>query len=832
MNSRHRLLLALRLLAREWRAGELRILFHALLVAVTSSTAIDLFTTRLESGMNHQSATFLGADLLLTSPTPVPAAWLEKARELGLRQGRALEFASMVSSERGFQLAAVKAVMPPYPLLGQLRVAPRPFSPAQPTSELPGRGEVWLDSRLFERLALKPGDELMIGRASFRATRVLDFEPGARFDLFGLAPRALILEEEVESTGVVQPGSRLSWHHLFAGPGDAIAEYQRWLTARLDTTQQLVGIQQGRRTLGTALERAGHFLSLAVLGTVLLAGVAVAMAARGYSRRHYDAGALMRCLGSSRADLLGLYLPQLMVMGLAGGVLGTLLGWLAHLGLLTLLAGILPETSPPGLLQPFLGGLGTSLAVLLGFALPPLLQLSRVPPLRVLRQETLPMPPAAWLVYGLALAAIVAIMWRHAGEVRLVLILLAGLLSMLALLGVLALLLFILGNRLQPLATASWRVGLGNLFRHRWSSLGQITAFGLVLMVMASLLLVRTELLENWRNRLPADTPNHFLINILPQEREAVARFFTERKISVSFFYPLVRGRLVRLNNRPIAEAVPTASRNHNVLHRELNLSWSNQLPPDNHVIAGRGFSPTDEGRLLVSVEEKMARQLGLKPGDRLEFNIAGELLSADIISLRSVQWDSFRPNFYILFPPGVLENHPATWMTSFYLPKQSGDLARQLVERFPAITLLELDRIMEQVKRVVEQLGAAIEYLLLFVLAASVVALLAALQSSLDHRLREGALLRALGASHRQLRSAQLVEFLALGFLAGLLAALGTEAVTWLLYRQLLGFQPGLHGWLWLLAPLTGMALVGGSGYLGTRSVVRQSPLAILRNP
>jgi len=821
---------ALTLLLREWRAGELRILLAALVVAVSASTAIDFFTSRIGQGMQQQSAGFLGADLILVSPSEVEPAWLEKARELGLRQTRALEFASMVVAGESFRLATVKAVQPPYPLRGGLRVAGRPFGEERHTDTLPEPGEAWLDARLFSRLKLQPEEHLEIGDKRFLASRVLTFDPGFHMDLLGLAPRVLIRLEDVAATGVIQPGSRLSHHYLFAGKPGQVAALRSWLQPRLASTQQLIDVHQGRRTVGAALERAERFLGLATTVALLLAGVAIAMAAHRYSRRHYDSSALMRCMGMTGGRLLGLHLLQLLLLGLAGSLLGTLLGWVAHWGLLWLLAGLLPPGPLPHPLQPFFTGLLAGLVLLAGFALPPVLGLRRVPPLRVLRRDLEPLPGSAWLVYALALATVSLSMWRSSGDPQTILTLLAGSLAMLAPLGLLSLGALAAARSFGTLLGSGWRLGIDSLWRRRAATLAQLLAFGLVFMAMATLLLVRTDLLESWRARLPPDAPNHFLINVLPEQVEPLRDFFRDHGIEASKLYPMVRGRLAGVNGRPALEAVPQGARNHNALHRELNLSWSDALPPANRLVAGRWFTRSDSGHPLVSVEASLARALELEPGDRLGLVIGGEPVEATILNLRQVQWDSFRPNFYLLFPPGVLEAFPATWMTSFHLPPQRQETVSALVRSFPATTLLELDPILRQVQRIMGQLVLAVEYVLLFVLAAGMVVLFAAIATTLDERLHEGALLRALGARSSQLRHAILAEFLGLGCMAGVLAALGSEIVIALLHVKTLALEPAWHPLLWLLLPPAGALLTGAAGYLGTRRVLFQSPLRVLR--
>jgi len=822
--------LALRLLGRDWRAGELRILTAAMVIAVAASTAIGFFTDRLGRGMVNQSADFLGADLALLSPRPVDAAWLEQARVQGLRVSESLEFASVVVSGEDLQLASIRAVDASFPLRGSLRTAPQPFVADAPTPGIPAPGEAWAAPRLLTQLALQPGDSVEVGARALLITRVLTFEPGQAGDVFGVSPRLLINSADVPATGVVQPGSRLSWQTLFAGDEQQLQRYRDWLQPRLGPSHRLVGVHEGRRAVGTALERAERFLGLAVMAAIALAGVAIAMAARRYSERHFDMSAMLRCLGASQRDLLQLYLLQLALLGLLASTIGCLLGWLAQQGLLLLLAELLPMAPSGTGYWPVLAGLTTGLVVLAGFALPPVLRLKGVPPLRVLRRDLTPLPGNAWLVYGAAIAAIVLLMWRYSNNVTLTLAALAGAAAAGLVLGLLGFFLLTLGRRLPVRVGVAWRFGLNNLWRRRATSVSQILAFGLALMAMAVIGLVRTDLLSTWKSQLPANVPNHFAINILPDQVDAVHAFLGERGVETSQLYPMVRGRLTRINGEAVRKAVTKEVRDDNALNRELNLTWTTRLQEDNRILAGRWWREGDAGRPLVSVEAKLAERLGIGLGDELGFSVGAGTFTAVVTSIRSVQWDSFRPNFYMVFPPGVLEGFAATWMTSFHLPPGDKPVLIELVRSFPALTILEMDLIIDQVERIFRQVTLAVEYVLLFVLLAGFAVLFAALQASLDERLYEGALLRALGASRRQLRAGHLAEFIALGLLAGLVAAIGTEALAWVLYSRVLHFDYSFKWPVWLAAPLLGAVLIGAAGYHGTRAVVQRSPVLLLR--
>ncbi|MDH3527571.1 MAG: ABC transporter permease [Gammaproteobacteria bacterium] len=822
--------LAMRLLARDWRAGELRILSAAIVIAVAASTAIGFFTDRLGRGMINQSADFLGADLVLESPRPVAAAWLAQARSTGLRTSETLKFSSVVVAGDKLQLAGVRAVAAGFPLRGSLRTAPGPFLTDAEDAGMPAAGEAWAAPRLLTRLGLDSGDTLTVGEQALVIRKVLTFEPGQVGSPFGVAPRLLMNLADVPATGVVQPGSRLTYQYLFAGTEQDIARFRGWLKARLGASHRLVGVQEGRRAVGSALERAERFLGLAVMAAIVLAGVAIAMAARRYSQRHFDMSAMLRCLGASQRDLLGLYLAQLLVLGLLASAAGCLLGWLAQQGLLVLLAELLPMAPSATSAWPLLAGLLTGLVVLAGFALPPVLRLKGVPPLRVLRRDLSPLPSNAWLVYGIAIAAVVLLMWRYTGNAKLTLAALAGGAAASAVLGVLGFILLALGRRLHTRVGVAWRFGLNNLWRRRRTSVSQILAFGLALMAMAVIALVRSDLLTTWQDQLPVDVPNHFAINILPDQVEAVRDFMAARDVPTTQIYPMVRGRLVSINAEAVSQAVTKEAQSDNALNRELNLTWTTELQEDNAIVSGRWWRVEDSGRPLVSVESKLAERLGIELNDYLGFTVGDEAFSARVASIRSVQWDSFRPNFYMVFPPGVIERFAATWMTSFYLPPGDKPMLIELVRNYPAITVLEMDLIIAQVERIFRQVTLVVEYVLLFVLLAGFAVLFAALQASLDERLYEGALLRALGASRRQLRSGHLAEFITLGALAGLVAAIGTECLAWVLYSQVLHFDYSFKWPVWIAAPLVGAVLIGAAGYRGTRPVVERSPVVLLR--
>ena len=821
--------LAARQLLRDARAGELRVLFFALLVAVAASSAIGYFSARLNDAMLLRASEFLAADLRLSGSSPASQQQIDAGLKLGLDHAQAVEFSSVVAAQEGIQLASVKAANSLYPLRGELRSAAEPYAPEEVGSG-PRPGEVWAEARLMVALNLKIGDELEIGAKTLRLSRVLTYDPDTAGDFYSLTPRVLMHLDDLAATEVVQPGSRVRFRELWRGDANALAAYRQAVEAGLEPNQRLDDARDGNRQVGGALGRAERYLNLASLAAVLLAGVAVALSAARFAARRFDASALLRCLGLSRREALALFGLQLALLGLVACVIGALLGWAGQHVLFYLLRGLIPDDLPPADLWPALAGMATGLVALAGFALPPLAALGRVPPLRVLRRDMLPVPASSWLVYGAALVALGLIMWRLSLDLKLTLALLGGGLLAALLLGGLLLLGLQSLRRLLQRASLPWRLGLGQLLRHPLAAAGQSLAFGLILLAMALIALLRGELLDTWQDQLPEDAPNHFALNVLPAERDAFAARLAELSPHPAPLYPVVPGRLIMINGEPVRQLVTKESRGERAIQRDLSLTWAEELPSDNLITAGNWWKTEHASDLPgVSVEAELAESLQLKLGDRLRFNVGGIEREAQVTSLRQVDWDSFQPNFYMIFEPQTLQDLPATYLTSFYLPPGQDAELIKLSRAFPSVTLLQVDALLAQLRSILAQVTLAIEYVLLFVLAAGITVLLAGLQATLDERIRQGALLRALGAERKLLISARRAEFGLLGAAAGLLAALGCELVSFLLYRYAFDMSWQPHPWL-LLLPVIGALLIGLAGVLGTRRALNASPLSVLR--
>ena len=834
--------MAAKLLLREWRSGDLNLLFVALLLAVMTVALTGFIADRLQRGMEQQAAQLMGGDLVLRSPRAIDDSWLQQARDRGLRAVPSIEFASMAAGDNGFQLSAVKAVGSGYPLKGGLeleqdyRLQRQDVAVEYVDSDglLPGPGEIWIDRRLLRGLNAAIGGEVEIGRKLFTITRIIHKEPDRSGGFMSLNPRALIRFSDVADTGVVQPGSRVRYRYLFAGDLARVDDFKQWLEPRLEPSHRLLDIREDRPSVGAALDRAQRYLQLASIGAVLLSGVAVAMAAGRFARRRQDAVAVMASLGFAAPVMSSIYLRLLLLLGLAAALSGALVAFaLQWLGV-QLVADLLPVYLPPAGWQPWALAIGSGLLLLLGFAGAPLGQLRRVSPLRVLRRDLQMASPSAALVYGLALAVLMLMIYWYSADARLTLWLSLGLVLVLVLSAGLTLGLFRLLKGIGPALPMRSRLAVRSLYSHKQTALPQVIAFALVLMVVALVALIRNDLLTSWQQQLPETAPNYFAINIQPYEQEAFAAELDAAGVQRSPLYPIVRGRLSQINDQPARDAVPAGAREDNALHRELNLTWRAQLPDDNQVISGdwwpQNYRQQAGAEIPLSLESGMAERLSLGLGDRLSFDLAGQTVTGTVTNIRQVNWDNFQPNFYVIAPPGVLEPMPQTFLASFFLSAEQQALVPKLVQAFPAVSLLDISQILAQVRQILVQVTLAIEVMLGFTLLSGLVLLLAAVRNSLDERLREGALYRTLGASGAMIRSIQRTEFLLLGAVAGVLALIGSELTAFLLYRNLFDLDYSLSLTHWLALPLSGAVIITAAGLWGTRAVVKQPPLQVLR--
>jgi putative ABC transport system permease protein len=822
---------ALRNLWRDLKSGELSVLLLALAVAVLSLTAVGFFTSRISQGVRAQAAEVLAADLRLESPNPVAQRYFVEAQVRALRSARILSFPTAIFSGDVSQLAALNAVTAGYPLRGHVRIADTPFGVARATDATPKRGEVWIDARIIAQLKIALGTPLRIGAASFRVTQVLDYRPDQGTGFVNLAPAVLLNYDDVASTQLIQPGSRVTYAALFAGPAAAIAAFHDYLVSTKAPGERLREVDESSRQLNSAIDRASRFLNLASLASVLLAAVAVAMGARRYATRHIDTVALMKCMGASQGFVLAISIIELTLLAVFAVTIGALLGYLAQEGLAWVLRDLIRTELPAASLAPLPIAFVTVLAMLIGFALPPLLQLKSTPPARVLRKNVSAPPLRYGLSYVLALAALFAILWSLVRDTELVLSVLAGVLGVGMALTLAGFGLVALTGRLRGGVGVAWRYGLANVSRRGGGSVVQIVAFGLGLMVLLLLAVVRSDLLADWRHSLPADAPNNFLINIRPEERQSLQEFLQLHGLGQPQTFLMVRARITAINSQRAESIKLRGDAGHGFLAREQNLTWSAALMEDNQLVSGQWWTAADAGKPLVSISSEYQEALQLKLGDKLSFDVAGEPLTVEVASVRKIRWDSFRPNFFLVFPPGLLDGAAGTYMTSVYLTPVQRPALADLVRQFPTISVIDVDAILKQIRDIMDRASLAVQYVFMFTLAAGVVVLLAAVQSTRDERRYESAMLRTLGASRGTVLQGVAAEFSALGFLSGTLAAFGATGVGWVLARRLFSLQYTLDPWVWVVGLVCGTILVGVSGTLATRRVVNTPPIVTLRD-
>ena len=822
--------LSWRFLLRDWRSGELWLLVASLLMAVAVSTAIALFSDRLQLALGRQVAEVLGADMMIRSPRPVKDAVLQEAKKQNLKLSTVLEFPSVVMAGDEMQLVSAKAVESSYPLRGYIRAADQPFGEDRVVGNTPAAGEVWLEPRLFPLLKVEIGDRILLGEAEFTIAKVITLETDRGGDFYSFSPRLLFNMEDVDKTGIIQPGSRVNWKTLLAGERKELLNFQAAVEDQLDASERLVLADDSRRDLRNSVVRLKQFLGLASMAAILLAGVAVAMASRRFTERRFDSTAVMRCLGASRRQVFNLLLGELALVALLVAIPGVFLGWWLQAGVVALLKGVLPAWLPqPGVLPMLVGG-ATGVITLAGFGLAPLLRLQEVSPLRVLRRELTPAPASSWLVYSFSLLAMVLLLWYHTGELLMTLgiALVSGAVLLVISIGLQALLARV-GNRAGLLSLpVYWRMGLKRIVQQRSKTSAQLLAFSLTFMAMAIVLVLRTDLLDRWQDELPEETPNYFAINIQPSEVDGYRVFLEDNEIESSALYPIIRGRLTEINGVAVREAVSKEGRGHNSINRELNLTWSKEVPENNSLLEGEWWEMGSKSGL--SVEEEIAGNLGIQIDDDLTFIISGYEFTQKVTSIRKVQWESFSPNFYMIFPESVLKDQPATWLNSFYLKPENKTQLNSLITEFPTMTLLDLDAVISQVRKMLAQSTIAVEAMLFALLVAGLLVMASVIESSIDERLQEGALIRSLGGTRKQLLTMQAGEFVLFGALAGLLAAAGTELCSYWLNTRVfeLSWEPVL--WLWISLPLVGAVVLGISGWLGVRRVIRQSPSNILK--
>ncbi|WP_028007479.1 ABC transporter permease [Solimonas flava] len=820
---------ALRRLRRGWRSGELLIVLLALAIAVAATGSVRLFTERVRQAIAEQSGDTLGADLVYRSRDALPATLRERAAALGLRTLDVTQFSSVVFAGEASSLASIKAVGDGYPLRGELRLAPEPFAPAQVAHGAPPPGSAWVDARLWQDLQLVPGATLQAGRLTLRVAASVDNEPDRGNGFADLAPRLIVNAADLPASGLLTVGSRAQYSLYVAGARTALAQLQ---AEPLPRGVRMVTPQDARPELRNAIERAGQFLDIAVLAATLLACAAVALAARQYGDKLRDEIALLKCLGARRAFLTQALLLQLLLLGLAAGLAGAALAYLAQEVLARVLAGLMQLALPPAPLWPLAGATALGLLLLLGFAAPPLLAARNTPPLRVFQRSD-DGGASSRAVTLVALATAAALLWFATGDVVLAGWVLAGSAATLAALSLAA---WLLVRALTPLRRAAggrgfaWRFGLGNIARRRAATIAQVTALGLALLALLLVSVVREDLLASWQKKLPPDTPNQFLINIQTEQLAPLKDFFAAHGYADITLWPMARGRLVALNGQEVtAESFPDPE-TQRWINRDFNLSWSDTLNPDNRITEGAWWGAAGHGQPWLSADKYAIERLNLKLGDTLTLDFAGEQQTFTVKNFRTVDWDSFKPNFFLLAPDGaVADTVPRQYLTSFYLPAARRALLRELITQFPNVTVLDVDALMSQVRGIIDRIVRAVEFIFLFTLAAGLAVLLAAIEGTRAERVRETALLRTLGARTGLIARGLLAEYAVLGALAGGVAAIAAQTLAWVLAAQVFHIPYGPRPLLWLVGMASGALIVAVLGWLSLRTTLRTPPRRVL---
>ncbi len=878
--------LSMRLLRRDWVGGELRLLFLALVMAVTSVTGIALFTDRLEKALLLESANMLAADRVMGSRAEPPRSILQEAESRGMRTAETLSFTSMAFSDTGNMLVSAKAVSDNYPLRGDVIITEQAFTRGEPVQSGPPPGEVWLESRALPALGIAVGDDVYVGEATLRVGRIIITEPdrqqGGMMDNAG--PRLMMHLDDVPATNVVQMGSRVSYRYLFASDDqDVLDAFGEWFDSEYDNVYRLRDVRDESEEVSEALDRAESFLLLGSLFAVLLSGLAIALTAKRYSERHFDYVAILKTLGCTSGQITAIYLRMQLILALTAVIIGCVLGWLVHQGILGLLQSLLTVSLPPAGYQPYIIGAMTAFICLLAFALPPLLALRETPPLRVLRKDLSQQTISDRVPYLFGLAGAIFLVLWYSQDLVLTSVLVVSVAGIALLLSVLSWLLLHSSSSMGMRAGSAWKLAMSATRRRRRQNVLQVMVFSVTIMSLLVLSLLRTDLIDDWQAQLPENTPNQFMMNISRSQIDGIEQFFADNNIQSNAFYPLISARVSLINGElpnpddededneqagTVTEgseedryenlrqaaagnsasggedaaadsesgtvaggeggAAEEAEGGRRIGRRQV--TWSLQLPPENRVTAGEWWGEESTPG-YVSIEEDYANWLNLELGDVLEFEINDQTVTAEVSSFRSVRWDNMQPNFYIIFSPGTIDHLGGTYLSTALMEQEQKVLLNDLIRQFPTMVVIEIDALIEQIQNIIAQVTSAIELIFLLVVVCGGLVLLACVNATLDERFHENAILRTLGAGKRLILSSLVIEFACIGLLAGFIATLGAEASLFYLQENVFEQSFSLHIWVWIVGPLLGMLLIAGLGVQSTRKVVNTSPLQVLRS-
>lgn len=824
------LIIASKFVRRDLRAGELWLFILSLVLATTCMSSIQFYSDRIEKAMKFQAASLIGGDRVIVSNRSIDKTILDMANKYYLMSSLTTSFYSVVLANDKLVLADVKAVASPYPLRGQLITTTNKNERGEIEGAVPKSGEIWVQSRLLQESGSELSDIIKIGKAKFIVKKILIYEPDRAGSWFSIAPRILMNQSDLPKTDIVQPGSRIEYRLLLKGDEKNLAQFDRLIKPILEPGQELIDADSDSKNFSFIKNKMHDFLNLSVIISVFLSGVALALATKNYCRRHRKTVALMRSFGASFTRIISLFIIGLLLLFSFSLVVGVSFGWFLQKLLEILFSGIINFPLPSARIMSAIPAVFIGLLLLVGFSLPQLIRLKEVASQELLRANNKKLPDQSGLVYGFALLSVIIILFWQTQNIKLLFLVILAIGCGVSVMYIFANVLIYLLNQIQRQFISAWRVGLVNIVRHRSNTILQMISFGLIFLVTLLLVSIYNDLTIKWQSDLPKNTPNYFMINIAPSQLQKLSDYLKTNNIVSEPLYPVIRGRLTKLNDKPIKQSLTVDQQSDNALSRDLYLTYRDTIVPGNQVVAGEWW-PENSQQAFVSVESGVADRLGLKLGQKIGLNISGTEVDATILNFRQVSWTSFKPNFFMIFTPIILDKFPQTYMTSFYLDKKQTSLLVSFNNLFPDITIIDIADIILKLQAIISQLTMAMTYLLFFMLAIGLLILIAGVMANIQERSHDTAIMRAQGASSAQLRKILLAEFLSLGALAGISAGMTAQFGRWILSLWFVDFPIHFSIWLIFVTPLVSSLLIGVVGYMSSMRVLRSSPMMLLKS-